>query len=177
MRIIPYELYPYAPDISLCALRKEFGMYDYCLNKNIKNKAMQPFLDLGRNYFNLSINKWVLEMHQRIHYVNSFHDFYAKNHNYTIVNTNFLVILECCLQWELKRFMPHNKNISWYIIIKSFLSVDNQNNLYDLLSLDMYQYLKNWYCDNFMFSNKQGNLKPKNLDMKKVILFFKKNLF
>ncbi|MDO8053958.1 hypothetical protein OC707_00610 ['Opuntia sp.' phytoplasma] len=177
MRIIPYELYPYAPDISLCALRKEFGMYDYCLNKNIKNKAMQPFLDLGRNYFNLSINKWVLEMHQRIHYVNSFHDFYSKNHNYKIVNTNFLVILECCLQWELKRFMPHNKNISWYIIIKSFLSIDNQNNLYDLLSLDMYQYLKKWYCDNFMFSNKQGNLKPKNLDMKKVILFFKQNLF
>ncbi|MDV3166753.1 MAG: hypothetical protein Q8807_03885, partial ['Waltheria sp.' little leaf phytoplasma] len=42
--------------------------------------------DLGRNYFNLSIYKWVLEMHQRIHYVNSFHDFYAKNNDYTIVN-------------------------------------------------------------------------------------------
>ncbi|MDO7983392.1 MAG: hypothetical protein Q8764_00475 [Pigeon pea little leaf phytoplasma] len=129
MRIIPYELYPYASDISLCALRKEFGMYDYCLNKNIKNKAMQPFLDLGRNYFNLSIRKWVLEMNQRHHYVNSFHDFYSRNHDYTIVNTDLLFILECCLQWELKGFLPQNRNISWYIIFKSLLSIDGRQKM------------------------------------------------
>ncbi|PWF94186.1 hypothetical protein SMH99_26050 [Spiroplasma poulsonii] len=34
MRIIPYELYKYTPNLSLMALRKEFGMYDYCLNMN-----------------------------------------------------------------------------------------------------------------------------------------------
>ncbi|CCP89000.1 conserved hypothetical protein, partial sequence, partial [Candidatus Phytoplasma solani] len=92
MRILPYELYQYAPDLSLCALRKEFGMYDYCLNKNIKNQGMQPFLDMGRNYFNLSFNKWILEMNKRGHYVNTFHSFYSHNIAYKEIETNFFLI-------------------------------------------------------------------------------------
>ncbi|MDV3196359.1 MAG: hypothetical protein Q8885_02510 [Candidatus Phytoplasma stylosanthis] len=177
MRIIPYELYPYTPDISLCSLRKEFGMYDHCLNKDIKNKAMQPFLDLGRNYFNLSIHKWFLEMNKRLHYVNSFHSFYAKKHKYTTVNTNFLIILECCIQWEIKNFFPYNTSLPWYEIYKSLLVINNQSYFsYYSLSFERYQYLKKWYHENFMCLNKQGNLKPKNLDMNKVIIFFKKYL-
>lgn len=33
MRIIPYELFSYTPDMILTALRKELLMYDHCLNK------------------------------------------------------------------------------------------------------------------------------------------------
>lgn len=65
MRIIPYELYKYTPNLSLMALRKEFGMYDYCLNMNKTNIAMQPFLNLGRNYFDLSFQKWFIEMKKK----------------------------------------------------------------------------------------------------------------
>lgn len=123
MRILPYELYKYAPDLSLCALRKEFGMYDYCLNNGIRNKGMQPFLDLDRNYFNLLINKWVDEMKKRKHYVNTFHYFYAKNNKYLKIKTNVFLILECCIQWNIKNFVPYKSNLSWFEIAIKFFKV------------------------------------------------------
>lgn len=176
MRIIPYELYTYAPDISLRALRKEFGMYDYCLNKKIKNKGMQPFLELGRNYFNLSFHKWILEMSQRKHYVNSFHNFYAKNNKYEVFPTNFCLILECCIQWEIKQFLPYNISLSWFQISKYLLSMKHNNYLNYYLSEDIYKYLIKWYCSSFIHKNNKGLLKPKNLHMNKIILFFSNNL-
>ncbi|MBS2126557.1 hypothetical protein J8J04_02560 ['Fragaria x ananassa' phyllody phytoplasma] len=171
MRILPYELYKYAPDVSLCALRKEFGMYDYCLNKNLRNKGMQPFLDLDRNYFNLSINKWVNEMTKRKHYVNTFHFFYAKNNKYLKIKTNFFLILECCIQWNIKNFIPYKSNLSWFeITMKIFKRIKNP--ILKKFNLESYNKLLDWYQHNFMKLNKTNKLKTNQLNMIKVIFFF-----
>ncbi|CCP88431.1 hypothetical protein [Candidatus Phytoplasma solani] len=169
MRILPYELYQYAPDLSLCALRKEFGMYDYCLNKNIKNQGMQPFLDMGRNYFNLSFNKWILEMNKRGHYVNTFHSFYSHNIAYKEIETNFFLILECCIQWEIKQFLPYENNLSWYQI--AFQKI-NSNKIKNNFNFTIYQKLMIWYKNHFIQLNKKGLMKPNKLNMASIISFF-----
>ncbi|WP_339033439.1 hypothetical protein [Spiroplasma endosymbiont of Cantharis rufa] len=171
MRIIPYELYKYAPDIALTALRKEFGMHDYCLNINPNNKAMQPFLDLGRNYFNQLIYEWKKEMDKRGFYVNSFHSFYCYNNEFKSFKTNFFLILECIIQWELKEFLPYNTELTWYEISQNLLKNDSFKIL--KFSLTKYQHLLKWYKENFMVQNEKNRWKPKNLDMKKVLNYFK----
>lgn len=170
MRILPYELYQYTPDLSLCALRKEFGMYDYCLNMNVRNKAMQPFLDMGRDYFNLLINKWLAEMHKRKLYVNTFHSFYAKNMIYQNQKTPFFLILECCIQWEIKDFKPYKTDFKWFDIVIKLL--ENHQNLIVNLNFDDYNQLIEWYRNSFMKLNKKNKLKPNNLDMLKFVTFF-----
>ncbi|QKX95593.1 hypothetical protein [Candidatus Phytoplasma asteris] len=191
MRIIPYELYPYASDLALCALRKEFGMYDHCLNTCKNNKAMQPFLDMKRNYFYLSFDLWVLEMQQRKHYINSFHLFYANKHKYSLINTDFILILECCIQWEIKGFMPYNTSLSWFLVALKCLEQQQQEpksqtnphpnfvptpstNYY--LDFCIYQKLLLWYKQTFMQANEKGNLKPKQLNMEEVKSYFQKQL-
>ncbi|CAP18437.1 conserved hypothetical protein [Candidatus Phytoplasma mali] len=171
MRIIPHELYKYSPDIALCALRKEFGMYDYCLNMNIRNQGMQSFLDLGRVYFNLLIKKWVEEMKKREHYVNTFHLFYFQQViNTQLISTDVFLILECCIQWDIKDFKPYNINLSWYQIVIKILKKNKKtiNNF----NLENYHKLLQWYQNYFMKINKNGKLKPYKLNIFKVILFF-----
>ncbi|AHF58057.1 hypothetical protein [Spiroplasma eriocheiris] len=174
MRIIPHELYQYAPDLSLTALRKEFGMHDYCLNVNPHNKAMQPFLDLKRNYFNLLIHNWVIEMHNRGHYVNTFHSFYAQNNSFEVVQTDFFLILECCVQWDLKEFLPYNTDLTWYDISLKFLK-ESESNIQNFTK-EKYQHLLEWYKDKFMDFNQSGKLKPKQLNMSEVIKYFNEYL-
>ncbi|MGI3136317.1 MAG: hypothetical protein ACN23H_01905 [Candidatus Phytoplasma vitis] len=174
MRILPYELYPYSSDLSLCALRKEFGMYDYCLNNKKNNKSMELFLKKGRNYFNLSIYRWIQEMKKRKHYVNSFHLFYAFNNKYQIIETDLFLILECCIQWEIKSFAPYNTNLTWYQIFIKIAKLRTVN--IKQLDLALYNQLFQWYKVNFMRLNKQGSLKPYQLDMVKVIKYFSKLL-
>ncbi|AGR42234.1 hypothetical protein [Spiroplasma diminutum] len=171
MRIIPYELYKYSPDLCLTALRKEFGMYDYCLNVNPNNKAMQPFLDLKRNYFNMLIFKWVEEMTKRGHYINTFHSFYAENNSFEPIKTDFFLILECIIQWDLKDFYPYNTKLKWYEISLEYLK--NSDYKDSDFSLEKYSHLLEWYKNNFMSLNNSNNLKPKNLDILKVIEYFK----
>ncbi|MDV3205361.1 MAG: hypothetical protein Q8899_01135 [Weeping tea tree witches'-broom phytoplasma] len=171
MRILPYELYKYIPNLSLCALRKEFGMYDYCLNKNIKNQGMQPFLDLGRNYFDISIKKWAEEMQKRENYINTFHLFYTSKVLFSMVETNCFLILECCIQYEIKNFTPYESNLSWYQIFIKTLKVKQKQHIHHL-KLKIYNQLLFWYKNNFMRLNKNGLLKPKNLNMYSLILFF-----
>ncbi|WIA07763.1 MAG: hypothetical protein BGWL_c2770 [Candidatus Phytoplasma cynodontis] len=177
MRIIPYELFEYTPELSIKALRKEFGMYDYCLNKNKKNKAMQFFLDMGRNYFNLSFVQWIKEMQKRKYYINSFHLSYLQKieNKYEIVNTNLFLILECCIQWEIKNFLPYKKNVSWFEIIKKFLNKDIYYNFN--FNLDIFDSLKKMYIEHFMKLNQKKNFKPKNLDMTKVFNLFSSMLY
>lgn len=160
MRIIPHELLVYAPDMSLTALRKELAMYDFCLNKNLPNMSMQPFLDLQRNYFNLLVNKWVAEMNSRNHYVNSLFNCYVINNKFQLFSTPKYLIIECCLQWDLKGFAPHNTNLTWYEIINSFILMK--------LEIKQYKELCSWYNDTFMRLNKSGLLKPQKLNMKTV---------
>ncbi|MBT1576968.1 hypothetical protein KEC49_02220 ['Elaeagnus angustifolia' witches'-broom phytoplasma] len=190
MRIIPYELYPYTSDLALCALRKEFGMYDYCLNTCKNNKAMQPLLDMKRNYFYLSFDLWVLEMQQRKHYINSFHLFYANKHKYCLINTDFILILECCIQWEIKGFMPYNTSLSWFLVALKCLEQQQEaksqttphpnfvptpsTNYY--LDFCIYQKLLLWYKQTFMQANEKGNLKPKQLNMEEVKSYFQTQL-
>ncbi len=171
MRIIPYELYKYAPDIALTALRKEFGMHDYYLNINPNNKAMQPFLDLGRNYFNQLMSEWKKEMDKRGFYVNSFHSFYCLNNTFESLKTNYFLILECIIQWELKDFLPHDTSLSWYKITQKLL--ENNSLKISKFSLKNYQDLLKWYKENFMALNEANRWKPKNLDMNKVLNYFK----
>ncbi|MFP7699503.1 MAG: hypothetical protein ACLTFB_00645 [Candidatus Phytoplasma pyri] len=170
MRIIPHELYKYSPDISLCALRKEFGMHDYYLNMNIRNQGMQPFLDLGRVYFNLLIKKWTKEMKKRKHYINTFHLYYSQKVITKTISTDFFLILECCIQWDIKDFKPYKINLSWYQIVIKILKKNKKtiNNL----NLKNYQKLLNWYKKFFTKINKNGKLKPYKLNILKVILFF-----
>lgn len=184
MRIIPYELYPYASDLSLCALRKEFGMYDYCLNTCKNNQAMQLFLDMKRNYFYLSFDLWVLEMQKRKHYINSFHFFYANKHKYKFINTDFILILECCIQWEIKGFKPYNVSLSWFLVAfkcleqqqedKNNYSITPKTNYY--LDFYIYQKLLFWYKQTFMRANEKGNLKPKKLNIEEVKNYFQTQL-
>ncbi|WP_342259099.1 hypothetical protein [Spiroplasma endosymbiont of Dioctria linearis] len=171
MRIIPYELYKYAPDIALSALRKEFGMHDYYLNINPNNKAMQPFLDLGRNYFNLLIFEWKQEMDKRGLYVNSFHSFYSYKNSFKSLKTDYFLILECIIQWELKGFSPYNTSLSWYKISQILL----ENNLLEIVkfSIKDYENLLKWYKDSFMVLNEANRWKPKNLNMNKVLDYFR----
>ncbi|RAM58000.1 hypothetical protein DH96_00370 [Candidatus Phytoplasma oryzae] len=176
MRIIPYELYKYTPNLSLCALRKEFGMYDYCLNNRINNRAMQPFLNLGRNYFNLSFIKWVEEMKKRNHYINNFHLFYSANNTYNEINTDFFLILECCIQWEIKCFVPYKSSFSWYKIAKENLISSHFSFLINNFNLKIYKILLIWYKSEFMKINKNGFFKPKKLNMLQVIEYFDKSL-
>ncbi|AUB31502.1 hypothetical protein [Spiroplasma floricola] len=171
MRIIPYELYEYAPDLSLTALRKEFGMHDYCLNLNLKNKAMQPFLDMGRNYFNLLVFKWNQEMLKRNHYINTFHSNYALNTTFTEEKTDYLLILECIIQWELKDFEPYNTKLKWFdISIQYFQNSSLKNKKF---TLTQYNSLLKWYKEKFMCLNDSNKLKPKNLDINLVLNYFK----
>ncbi|KAF0849765.1 hypothetical protein [Spiroplasma poulsonii] len=174
MRIIPYELYKYTPNLSLMALRKEFGMYDYCLNMNKTNIAMQPFLNLGRNYFDLSFQKWFIEMKKRKNYVNSFHKFYAEKNKFSPIKTDFFLLLECCLQWDLKEFTPYNINLSWYEIILKFFKQYKIREYY--FDNEKYQNLLYWYKNKFMSLNKTGKIKPKQLNMIEVIDFCKSTL-
>ncbi len=160
MRIIPYELLAFAPDMSLTALRKELPMYDFCLNKNLANIAMQPFLDLQRNYFNLLLYKWVTEMNQRNHYVNSLFNCYVANNKFQLCSTPNFLIIECCLQWDLKGFSPHNTKLTWYEIINSLLVIKLESKLYEQLC--------SWYTHTFMRPNKSGLLKPQKINMKTV---------
>jgi hypothetical protein len=176
MRIIPFELFEYTPDLSLCALRKEFGMYDYCLNKEKKNKAMQPFLNMKRNYFNLSFIKWTEEMIKRKHYLNSFYLFYSKNNNYNLIKTNIFLILECCVQWEIKKFQPYQKKISWFCITKNFVRKNIEFVDIDF-NLNIYNILLKWYRKNFFQINHNNDYKPKNLNMSEVIENFRFILF
>ncbi|ASP28199.1 hypothetical protein SCORR_v1c04250 [Spiroplasma corruscae] len=170
MRIIPPEIFKYTPDNSLTALRKEFGMYDYCLNVNPNNKAMQLYLDLGRNYFNYSLFEWIKEMMNRNHYVNTFHYFYAKNNKFNVVDTDTFLIIECIIQWDLKEFEPYNTDKSWYDLANVYL----YNSKYKIdLSLDIYNFLCEYYKDNYMNLNDKGKLKTKQLDIIKVIEYFK----
>ncbi|WCA22492.1 hypothetical protein [Candidatus Phytoplasma oryzae] len=168
MRIIPYELLKYTPELSLKALRKEFGMYDYCLNKNKKNKAMQFFLNMGRNYFNLSFAKWVEEMQKRQYYVNSFHIIYSKNIKYKSIKTNFILLLECCIQWEIKNFLPYKIDMNWFDVMNKL----KNKKLYYNFNLSIFNNVKEWYKQKFMKLNKKNNLKPQKLDMKKVYEYF-----
>lgn len=160
MRIIPHELLVYAPDMSLTALRKELVMYDFCLNKNLPNMAMQPCLVLQRNYFNLLLQKWVTEMNSRNHYVNSLFNCYVPNNKFQLLTTPSFLIIEYCLQWNLKWFNLYNTDSTWYEIINSFLAV----------KLDIKQYEQSclWYNDAFMRPNKSCLLKPQKLNMKTV---------
>ncbi|TVY12115.1 hypothetical protein [Candidatus Phytoplasma pini] len=167
MRIIPYELYKYAPDFSLCALRKEFGIYNYCLNKQKTNKAMQPFLNMGFDYFHLSFDEWIKEMKKRKHYINSFHLFYADRHTYPKIKTDFFLILECCIQWELKNFISYQNYLSWFEITNKIFKDRNNYSLYQFNS-GIYKKLMFWYQKKFMTKNKNNNLKPKKLNMEIV---------
>ncbi|AKU79698.1 hypothetical protein [Spiroplasma turonicum] len=169
MRIIPHELFIYTPDNSLTALRKEFGMYDYCLNINPKNKAMQPFLDLGRNYFNENLIKWIEEMEKRGHYVNSFHKVYFENITYTKTETDIFLLLECIIQWDLKQFSPYNINLTWYDLAIHILKKTNYKNL----NINDYNNLSEFYKTNYMALDNKGKLKPKLLELIKVIDYFK----
>ncbi|ALD66545.1 hypothetical protein [Spiroplasma cantharicola] len=171
MRIIPYEIYKYAPDITLTALRKEFGMHDYCLNLKPNNKAMQPFLDLGRNYFNLLIFNWKNEMDKRGYYVNSFHSFYSLNNSFHQVETDYFLILECIIQWELKDFLPYNTKLTWYKISQIYL--ENSSLKLKSFTIKDYNSLLKWYKQNFMVLNQANKWKPKNLDINKVTQYFK----
>ncbi|AKX34082.1 hypothetical protein SLITO_v1c04290 [Spiroplasma litorale] len=166
MRILPHELLKYAPDNTLTALRKEFGMYDYCLNVNPNNRAMQPFLDLGRNYFNLLLSFWIKEMKSRNHYVNSFHLCYSINNDFVDVTTDEYLLLECIIQWDLKQFIPYNTVKSWFEIANLFITID----------LDQYNFFCEYYKENYMGINDKGKLKPKQLDIIKVIDFIKNNI-
>lgn len=166
MRIIPYELLHYAPDASLTALRKELAMYDFALNKNLSNIAMQHFLDLKRNYFNLIMSKWVLEMNERNHYVNSLFSCYVKHNSYEIIITPPILIIECCMQWDLKGFIPYHTKKSWYEIICILLPKQI------CISQKQYQVFSLWYKDTFMRPNKKGLLKPQKLNMTHVINYF-----
>ncbi|WBL31437.1 hypothetical protein [Candidatus Phytoplasma sacchari] len=171
MRIIPYELFKYTPDLSLQALRKEFGMYDYYLNKKKKNKAMQFFLDMDRNYFNLSFSKWIKEMQKRKHYINSFHLFYFKNNKYKLIKTNFFLIIECCIQWKIKNFSPYKLNLDWFDILNKI--VKREKDLYPKFNLNTFNNSTEWYKKKFIKLNKNNNFKPKNLDIQKVFEYFK----
>jgi hypothetical protein len=175
MRIIPYELYRYAPDFSLCALRKEFGIYNHYLNKQKQNKAMQPFLNMGFDYFHLSFDEWVKEMKKREHYINSFYLFYANKHIYSLIKTDFFLILECCIQWDLKNFIPYQDFLSWFDIANKIFH-DRNNHLLYKFNLENYNELSLWYHQKFMKKNKNNNLKPKQLNM--TIIFDKfKHIF
>ncbi|MEZ0180347.1 hypothetical protein ['Camptotheca acuminata' phytoplasma] len=172
MRILPHELYPYSPNLSLCALRKEFGIYDFCLNKQKYNQAMNPFLQKGRNYFNFSIFLWAQEMQKRKNYVNSFHLFYALNNPYQPIETDLFLILECCIQWDIKKFIPYLKinNLSWFNIFCKISKSRNHN--INFCNQDTYNELLQWYKINFMKENSKGLLKPYRLNMEEVIKYF-----
>ncbi|WP_339021677.1 hypothetical protein [Spiroplasma endosymbiont of Atherix ibis] len=171
MRIIPYELYEYAPDLSLTTLRKEFGMHDYCLNLDLKNKAMQPFLDMRRNYFNLIVFKWNEEMKKRDHYVNTFHSNYALNSTFIEQKTDYFLILECIVQWDLKEFEPYNTKLKWFNIAVKY---HENSSLKDIkFNLNKYNSLLQWYKEKFMCLNDSNKLKPKNLDISIVLDYFK----
>lgn len=175
MRIIPYELMIYAPDMSLSALRKEISMYDYCLNKNMSNIAMQPFLDLGRNYFNIVINEWVLEMTRRNLYVNTFQTDYVKNNPVLKTSaTNIFLIIECCLQWDLKSFTSYQSTNSWFSIITHFIK--QSKSVFLNWNPVVYEEIKQWYHQKFMKKNSQGKWKPYKLNMTTVIEFLNKKL-
>ncbi|WJG69287.1 hypothetical protein SIXOD_v1c01240 [Spiroplasma ixodetis Y32] len=169
MRIIPYELFSYTPDMSLTALRKELLMYDHCLNKKITNMAMQPFLDLERNYFNLLLCKWELEMQKRNHYVNSLFKCYTKYNDFEFVATPDFLIIECCIQWDLKGFQPYKCNLNWFEIM--MMTIKNK----DKINKDFYEQLSLWYKEMFMKINNNGSFKPKKLNMN--IVFEKINNF
>lgn len=162
MRIIPYELLPYTPNMSLTALRKELLMYDYCLNKNVTNIAMQPFLDLQRNYFNLLLYKWVLTMQQRDHYVNSLFKCYVKINEFKNITTPDFLIIECCMQWDLKGFQPYKCILSWYEIM--MMTIKDKNKI----NKDGYEQLALWYKEMFMKTKANGTLKPTKLNMNVV---------
>ncbi|QTX02710.1 hypothetical protein LFWB_1400 [Candidatus Phytoplasma luffae] len=174
MRILPYELYKYSPDQSLCALRKEFGIYDYCLNQNKSNKAMNYFLEKGRNYFNLSFFLWFEEMKKRKHYMNSFHIFYALNNRYDKKETDLFLILECCIQWDIKKFLPYQNNLTWCDIF--LLIYESRNKNKKIFHQNIYNELLSWYKINFIRNNQKGLLKPHQLNMEKVKKHFQKYL-
>lgn len=163
MRIIPYELLIYTPDMSLTALRKELLMYDYCLNKAATNMAMQPFLDLQRNYFNLLLSKWGLEMEQRKHYLNSLFKCYIKYNDFKNIATPDFLIIECCLQWDLKKFKPYACDLNWFEVM--MVTIKDKTKI----TKDFYQELALWYQKMFMRVNANGMLKPKKLNMSMVI--------
>jgi len=171
MRIIPHELLIYTPNMSLTALRKELGMYDFSLNKAKSNIAMQAFLDLGRNYFNLIVNVWVKEMLNRGFYVNSLFICYVKHNSYQDVRTDIYLIVECCLQWELKNFSPFNCEKRWFDIITVFLTQREIN--FKNWNMVVYQAILTWYYAKFMKLNLKGKAKPKNLNIKQVIDYLK----
>lgn len=111
---------------------------------------------------------------KRKHYVNSFHLFYAFNNKYQIIETDLFLILECCIQWEIKSFAPYNTNLTWYQIFIKIAKLRTVN--IKQLDLALYNQLFQWYKVNFMRLNKQGSLKPYQLDMVKVIKYFSKLL-
>ncbi|WP_215825547.1 hypothetical protein [Spiroplasma endosymbiont of 'Nebria riversi'] len=170
MRIIPYELICYANNMSLSALRKEISMYDYCLNKNKNNIAMNPFLKLKRPYFNLVIYTWITEMNKRNLYVGTLVQYYAKNNPPSlIIDTNIFLIIECCLQWDLKQFNCYEENLSWFAVINKFLT--KQDISLTKWNLTTYNEIKQWYEKKFMRKNNRGKMKPYKLNMTIVINF------
>lgn len=80
----------------------------YFIKENISYAtAMQPYWDLGYDYFNLVVVFWIKEMLFCNNYVNTFYRVYVRTQKTISLSTDILLIIECCLQWEIKEFIKN----------------------------------------------------------------------